>query len=694
MSDPASGPVSGGATTGVVNPVELEPFAVRQATVPQRFDPSANNFNNKLPLSFVIWDPNALIRSGRILYTAMVDDREVILKRTRIPAAQLLHGPQVLPVSDQWTGEIAEGLEDRVGEFITADLSPVTIYVQVWNNTSPTPEAPLIGHQGRTRRGGEWLSRSVTFFDIDCIVRAVWERNWCVPYQEPGNNVDPGDEGKGQVGMTIEVKNVREDTPVQITVSRIGAVASPGEDLYYTDSNDVDRQPGLQSLIVQNQKVFCPDSSGDPYVRFVNYEEHWTQPGNNFYCFSVAFGPGAAIVASERDWENNESACLHLRFTVVVICSASASRDPGIHSYARQIHNLFKNDTRYYRSYLFKDPPSSVLHYLSTVRRRYIVFYEGHAAAGCSHWDHPKRTSWSRSRGLRTPDQTPVATGTSLNLVIERLSIANPTRAREVHPIDISTPELNNLNAVRDAVEALAPDLHPAVVERHGRYYLICSRENYLDRFAVFDAANHTVNADVEYKKVYRDRFDAEQYACPVRGTSSNPRPAPPTIHGSYAGCGNASHVEMSIVVKPQWWLSYVPTPDPDGKSLILYEGSNIHLVDPSSHDVAPRFLYANDGCRGSITTEFGKRWVNGGTRYYGGWCYVTADYSFYKKVFRSWLFDGPTEYDREAFAPAFQTMRQRGQHARYEPRLMDSPGGYLPLSSGSGGADPSGALE
>jgi hypothetical protein len=367
-----SDPASGGATTGAVNPIELAPFSVLQATTPALFDPSANTFNNKLPLSFVIRDPNALIRGGRILYTTTVDGREVILKRTRIPAGLLAHGPQVLSPADQWNGQIDEGLDDRRGEFITADLSPLMVEIQVWNNTSPEPETPLHGNHGSTRRDGEWLARAIAVFDLDCFVQAVWERNWCVPYQEPGSNVDPGDEGKGQVGMTIEVKNVRENTPAHVTVSRIGAVASPGDDLYYTDSNDVDRQPGLQNLVVQNHKVFCPDSSGDPYVRFNNYEEHWTQPGNNFYCFSVAFGTGAAIMASERDWENNEAACLHMRFTVVVVCSASRG-EGDIHSYARQIHNVFANDTRYYRSYLFKDPPSSEMHYLKTMRRRYIL---------------------------------------------------------------------------------------------------------------------------------------------------------------------------------------------------------------------------------------------------------------------------------------------------------------------------------
>jgi hypothetical protein len=214
-----------------------------------------------------------------------------------------------------------------------------------------------------------------------------------------------------------------------------------------------------------------------------------------------------------------------------------------------------------------------------------------------------------------------------------------------------------------------------------------------MDRFALFDGGRQLV-ADSQFKKVYRERFDPEQYTCPVRGTSANPRPAPPTIHGSYAGCGNESHVELWIVVKRNWSLCFVPTPDPDEKNLILYADATLMKVDTSDNEVAPRFLFANDGCRGSLTTNFGKRWINGGTRYYGAWCYVTADYSFYKKVFRSWLLDGPTEYDREAFAPAFQTMRQRGQHARWEPRLMDSPGGFLPLAAAGGGADPAAALE
>ena len=674
-------PLTRGASTTVVNPAETAPFSVT-IHVPDRFDPSANNFNNKLRVTYDVVDPNERIRSGRILYQAITENGEVVVKRTLLSAEHWTPGSHTLPEPMQWNGQIDEGIADRRNEFMTADLAPFAVRIELWNTGESEPAARVRGGGGRTERSGEWCASSTAAVEIDFVVEARWERHWCVPWQDPGEYADSGDEGKGQVGMILRVKNVRENTPVLLQVMRIGHPVDVSGDLPYRSSGeDPDEQPGLENLIVQNHRVFSPDSGGDPYVRFSNYDEHWTHPGNNFYFFLAAFGPGAFMRASERDYVNHERACLHMRFTVFIHCPPS---DEFV-APAQQLHSFFRG-TRYYRSYFLRGKPSDATNYIYRTRRRYITVHMGHGAASCLHWDHPRTLIPNTGVGFATPDTTPVATVASLTLVKRNKVTAEVTN----ETIDISTPERNNVNAVVDALNAI-DGVHAQAMASTGRNPLSFINAVPADANFTLRLSDGTRNimAFTNPRDPYHMRFDPEGYCCPVSLMSNlqgNPIPGHLREHGG-PGCGNSSHVILQASLgrrgRTRMVFSNMPSPTVGRDVVWIIEGTT-----PTSYTIrdnyCPRFIMFNGGCRGMMSTAFGEIFTGHGSSYYSGWVYSVLIYDggiFVNQLFRRYVASDSSECLIDNFADIYNRLRQRGQFTRWHPRLYGS-GGVVPIAA------------
>jgi hypothetical protein len=368
----------GGVATTRDNVVELRPFQVSNVKCTDPWDPT----DRVLEVSYDINDPNHRIRAGRIVYEAPVNDRRVPVHIHKLKPAQLTHGCNELPLLDRWDGKIDKGLVDRIGTRVTADLSEILVRVEVWNNANDAPGAYKEGGDGRTSLAGEWLSMASARVRILAIVKATWDTHWAIPYG------DPDEPAKGKAGMNITVKNVLEGTPARVIVKRINEIADPNSDFPYADDKSKD-QPGLK-CVVKGDKVLLADGP-KPYVRFLNYDEHWAHAGNNFYAFYVAFGDsGAAMAASERDYEGSEKACLHMRFTVFIHRPAGDLPDYTVA--AQQLHQFFRGGTKYYRSYLMTGAPKSNRDWFEHFKYRYIVLVLGHASCGCRHPDHPTRT--------------------------------------------------------------------------------------------------------------------------------------------------------------------------------------------------------------------------------------------------------------------------------------------------------------
>ena len=188
MSNGQGGTLRRNAHTGGDTTARLRPFHVERVQATTPWDPSSR----KLPVGYDISDPNSRIRNGRIRYTIVAADREVVIHRQRLQRAQLVHGRcYELSEAEQWDGTITEGLdgtngtENRIGEKVTADLSPIGVIVEVWNNTNPEPGTPVRGGRGRTSVPNEWLSSGVASVDIDSIIRARWDKEWVIPYDDP-----------------------------------------------------------------------------------------------------------------------------------------------------------------------------------------------------------------------------------------------------------------------------------------------------------------------------------------------------------------------------------------------------------------------------------------------------------------------------------------------------------------------------
>ena len=368
--------------------IRLRPFEVQNVSCDARWDPQGD----PLRVYYEINDPNSRIRSGRILYTARgPDGEEVTLYRQALERSQFVHARcYELRESERWDGTIREGITDRIGEKITADLSFFSVTVEVWNTREAEPAARVRGGQGRTEREGEYLSSGVANVEVDAIVQGRWGSEWVIPYD------DPDEPDKGEATISLRVKNVRENTSARIVVSRINEIANAENDYLYVDTSwGPEEQPGLQGLVVRNGRVLQSDGS-DPKVRFNVYEEHWKYPGINFYQFGVAFGEnGYDMVASERDYVNNERDCLNMRFTVLIECSSLGDE---YRTATDQLWRFLKRETKYFRPYKLMNRVRNIDDWIKHYRNRYIVTIQGHGGVYCAHSDHPTRTVGSGRR--------------------------------------------------------------------------------------------------------------------------------------------------------------------------------------------------------------------------------------------------------------------------------------------------------
>lgn len=362
--------------TGRINPTVLMHINV-WCESPDLWDPEAG----RLPVTFSVFDPNALIRRGRICIRVPGENDYLIVHRIDLDPALLGHGSDhELPPAMQWDGIITEGLTDRRGQRITADLSPLSVDIEVWTTENDAPGIPSDTRRGTTSRPMEGYAVDYSPTNIDAIVEGRWDRDWVIPLPPPGH-----DEDMDKVTMTITTKNVPEDTPVSLSVYRtVNIDDRNGDDLYTDDGIGADNQPGLIDLVVRGNQIVRSSDGSKPEVQFLNYDGHYTLPGNNFYYFTVRFGPfGGEMVASERDFVNAEPDCLHMRFGVFI--SAPARDLPAARQAGRYLNNLFRGRTKYWRSYLLERAPDNLEEFLQFHGGRAMVLFLGHAAASCHH---------------------------------------------------------------------------------------------------------------------------------------------------------------------------------------------------------------------------------------------------------------------------------------------------------------------
>jgi hypothetical protein len=192
--------------------------------------------------------------------------------------------------------------------------------------------------------------------------------------------------------MEIQVINVDEGTPVRVMVARINQIDDPDTDYAYdATGRQPGEQPGLEGLEVNAEGRVVQSDGALPEIMFLNYQDHWKYDGNNFYCFYLAFGErGGYMVASERDYENHEEACLHMRFTVFI--HRPATNLPAYTRYANRLYRFFRNDTAYFRAYLMSGPPDTLQDWYDHYQHRYIVIFLGHGGCRCEHDDHPRNS--------------------------------------------------------------------------------------------------------------------------------------------------------------------------------------------------------------------------------------------------------------------------------------------------------------
>lgn len=377
--------VQSGVTTTQQNVIQLRPFDIVLVETVPLWDPT----DGPLPLTYTIVDPNQLIQNGKIVYRVPGPDGRVTAYTDRLSGDRLQPGLHVLDASQQWDGTTQEGLPDRQGEKVTADLSRINIIITAWNTAFPEP-APFVEDgtgSGKTQRAGEFVATGYTSTAIDAIVLAKWSDHRVIPYD------DPEEPDLGHAQTIVHVKNVKDGTPAHIAVFRTNSIADPSSDFPYADESSMDNpedqaeatQPGLQDLVVRGQKIVRQDGSR-PFVRFNNYDEHWLHEGNNFYCFTVAFDQGNAMTASERDYVNNEPECLHMRFTVYI--HVSATDLPQYVAVGRALHQWLRGSTKYWRSYL-GSPTADLQHFFRRFRFRYVVIMLSHGRCTCDHPDHP-----------------------------------------------------------------------------------------------------------------------------------------------------------------------------------------------------------------------------------------------------------------------------------------------------------------
>ena len=393
----ADNPLTKDVSTGHDNPVQTAPFSVIHVKAGDK-DKEGKWDVTKGPLSveYRISDQNSMAKSGRIVYFVKrkagsgtgASSIETVVYKQAVKPGEIKPGKN--HTTKHWDGKISEGLTDRIGQKVTADLSPIGIRVEIWDQATAAPGKPLGG--GKTDVPGEYLSTKETQVVIDVIAEAKWETHRCIPYG------DPMEPQLGKTKMKIRL-NVAEGTQVRIAVCRIADINDPSKDELYTrtpsdkeekDQKEEDRQKGLIGAKVDKGGRVMVNGK-DPYVEWKNYDEHWKHEGeNNFYCFKLAFGKaGEYMSASERDYTKNEKDCLHMRFTVFIHRPSNDLDDYT--KYARQLNAFFRKDTKYFRSYLMEGGPKSPKEWGYSFFHHYIVIILGHASCDCNHPQHPRK---------------------------------------------------------------------------------------------------------------------------------------------------------------------------------------------------------------------------------------------------------------------------------------------------------------
>ncbi|MEZ4588191.1 MAG: hypothetical protein R2909_17575 [Gemmatimonadales bacterium] len=285
------------ARTAAVAVIRRAAFEVTAMEVPELWDPSSES----LAVGWTIRDPGRRIRRGRVVFTVLDGNGDQV-EALVVPLTEeeLVAGSHQLPEARQWDGTLPESFGRPEGSRVTAELAPF-VRVEVWNTEEDAPEATdglrRDGLSRPTTRAWELCAVRGRVATIDCITSARWARETCIPYPEE-ETLFGEERNLGQVSLRVEVKNVAPGASVSIQVYRIVDPDDRSLDRPYLSGGGT-AQPGLENLTVRNGRVV--QSNGHmPFVRFVEYGEHWVLPGRNYYCFRVSFGFGPLVDVAPR----------------------------------------------------------------------------------------------------------------------------------------------------------------------------------------------------------------------------------------------------------------------------------------------------------------------------------------------------------------------------------------------------------
>ncbi|MGE0554863.1 MAG: hypothetical protein AB7R55_15645 [Gemmatimonadales bacterium] len=372
------------ARTAAVAVIRRAAFEVTAMEVPDLWDPSSES----LAVGWTIRDPGRRIRRGRVVYTVLdANGDQVEALVVPLTEGELAAGSHRLPEARQWDGTLPESFGRPEGSRATAELAPF-VRVEVWNTDENAPEAGDGVHRDGlarpTTRAWELCAVRGRVATIDCISSARWARETCIPYPEE-ETLFGEERNLGQVSLRIEVKNVAPGASASIQVYRIVDPDDRSRDRPYLSGGGTG-QPGLENLTVRNGRVV--QSNGHmPFVRFVEYGEHWVLPGRNYYCFRVSFGFGPMVDASSRDFVGDPDACLRMLFTVFVHHPDRRLTDSLQESEDVAAAIRRQDDFRVF----FQGPGRPDFEALyQSYRHRYIVVFSSHGSSGCAHAEHPR----------------------------------------------------------------------------------------------------------------------------------------------------------------------------------------------------------------------------------------------------------------------------------------------------------------